>query len=327
MIPFAEIKNAVNLVQLLENDLGPGQRAGKLLKFCCPFHAEKTPSLMVYPESNTWHCYGCGTGGDAIAYHAKRHNLAPGAAALELARIAGIDGDAIATAAPPKRHIQPPAEVNIDAAPPPAEWIAAAGRAIDICFVNLWSVTGRPARAMLERRGIGPDEIERFSLGLAFGGELEGLARGITIPYWVGGQVYAINVKRPKGADPKYLCTGHRSAAMFNGDALKGAAVVFVTEGELDCIALQGAVGNRAAVVTLGQKTARITLEGLRQLLPIKKFFIVTDAGEDEGAANYWLGLVGGRGQRVLPPGGHKDVCAAAEAGHSLADWASQYLE
>lgn len=34
----------------------------------CPFHDEKTASLKIYPDQGTWHCYGCGKGGDQISF-------------------------------------------------------------------------------------------------------------------------------------------------------------------------------------------------------------------------------------------------------------------
>ena len=42
---------------------------------CCPFHAEKTPSFKVDPASGLWHCFGCGTGGDAIGFVMKTEHL------------------------------------------------------------------------------------------------------------------------------------------------------------------------------------------------------------------------------------------------------------
>lgn len=43
-------------------------KKGGKLSGLCPFHAEKTPSFFVFPDKNTYHCFGCGAGGDAIAF-------------------------------------------------------------------------------------------------------------------------------------------------------------------------------------------------------------------------------------------------------------------
>lgn len=41
----------------------------------CPFHNDKTPSLKVYEKTNTWHCFGCGEGGDVISFVKKLFGL------------------------------------------------------------------------------------------------------------------------------------------------------------------------------------------------------------------------------------------------------------
>ena len=41
----------------------------------CPFHNEKSPSFNVYPENNSFYCFGCGAGGDVITFIRKIENL------------------------------------------------------------------------------------------------------------------------------------------------------------------------------------------------------------------------------------------------------------
>ena len=66
------------------------KRAGSNLKGLCPFHSEKTPSFTVYPQDNSFYCFGCGAGGDAITFIRKRENLDYPDAVEFLANRAGI---------------------------------------------------------------------------------------------------------------------------------------------------------------------------------------------------------------------------------------------
>ncbi len=51
------------------------RRHGKLLTGLCPFHNEKTPSFTVYPETQSYYCFGCGNGGDAVIFIKNIENL------------------------------------------------------------------------------------------------------------------------------------------------------------------------------------------------------------------------------------------------------------
>ncbi len=53
----------------------PLKRAGRNLKGVCPFHAEKTPSFMVHPDKQIYHCFGCGAGGDVFSFLMKYDGL------------------------------------------------------------------------------------------------------------------------------------------------------------------------------------------------------------------------------------------------------------
>lgn len=51
------------------------KRAGRLSKGLCPFHSEKTPSFTVYPDNQSFYCFGCGKGGDIITFTRDIENL------------------------------------------------------------------------------------------------------------------------------------------------------------------------------------------------------------------------------------------------------------
>ena len=57
----------------------------------CPFHNEKTPSFTVYPESQSFYCFGCGVGGDIITFVKKIENLDYVDAVRSLAQRAGLE--------------------------------------------------------------------------------------------------------------------------------------------------------------------------------------------------------------------------------------------
>lgn len=51
------------------------KREGRNRKALCPFHSEKTPSMVIYPDTQSFYCFGCGTGGDVITFVMKAENL------------------------------------------------------------------------------------------------------------------------------------------------------------------------------------------------------------------------------------------------------------
>ncbi len=79
-----------NDIESLIGSYVPLKRAGSNLKGLCPFHSEKTPSFTVYPQDNSFYCFGCGAGGDAITFIIKKENLDYPDAVEFLANRAGI---------------------------------------------------------------------------------------------------------------------------------------------------------------------------------------------------------------------------------------------
>lgn len=68
----------------------PLKRAGKNLKGLCPFHSEKTPSFVVYGDTQSFYCFGCGAGGDVISFIMRQESLDYVSAVDFLARRVGI---------------------------------------------------------------------------------------------------------------------------------------------------------------------------------------------------------------------------------------------
>ena len=61
------VKSAANIVDLVEARTRLRKVGGRYTGLC-PFHQEKTPSFSVSPDRGTYHCFGCGVGGDAISF-------------------------------------------------------------------------------------------------------------------------------------------------------------------------------------------------------------------------------------------------------------------
>jgi DNA primase len=85
-----EVKSRSDIVQVISDyvDLDTSSRQPKAL---CPFHSERSPSFVIYPESGSWRCFGsCADGGDVISFLMKKENLSFVEALENLANRAGI---------------------------------------------------------------------------------------------------------------------------------------------------------------------------------------------------------------------------------------------
>lgn len=83
------VKSRIDLVQLM-GEYTPLRKSGANFTGCCAFHQERTPSMYVYAEQQTYHCFGCGAHGDAITLIREKERLEFSDAVEFLARRAGI---------------------------------------------------------------------------------------------------------------------------------------------------------------------------------------------------------------------------------------------
>jgi DNA primase len=88
----AEVKSRLSVVEVVGESVSL-KKAGTTYKGLCPFHGEKTPSFVVTPQRETWHCFGCGLGGDIFSFVMQRDSITFPEALRTLATRAGVEID------------------------------------------------------------------------------------------------------------------------------------------------------------------------------------------------------------------------------------------
>ncbi|MCK5123209.1 MAG: DNA primase [Candidatus Pacebacteria bacterium] len=147
-----EIKSKLSVEEVISGYLQL-QRAGRNLKANCPFHNEKTPSFMVSPERQMWHCFGCGEGGDIFSFVMKIEGLEFRDALKLLAEKARVElkstGYKSSDGGRKKRVL---------------EVVEVSRKFYEEC---LKIKTGKKAFEYLSKRGLSKNTIEKFQLGYA----------------------------------------------------------------------------------------------------------------------------------------------------------------
>src|SRR4051812_24656397 len=88
----AEVKNKLSVVEVVGESVAL-KKAGSTYKGLCPFHGEKTASFVVTPARESWHCFGCGLGGDIFSFVMQRDAVGFPEALRTLASKAGVEID------------------------------------------------------------------------------------------------------------------------------------------------------------------------------------------------------------------------------------------
>ncbi|MCK4843534.1 MAG: DNA primase [Dehalococcoidia bacterium] len=153
MSVITEVKQRLDIVELV-SEYVTLQKAGRNFKGLCPFHSEKHASFFVFPEQQSWHCFGaCGTGGDIFSFIMKKEGIDFGQALHILAQKGGITLS--------------PREVPNKAEDEKKERLFQINEAAAEYYHHLLASTkaGEAARSYLERRKVMPETIKEFRLG------------------------------------------------------------------------------------------------------------------------------------------------------------------
>lgn len=93
MNALEEIKKKIDIVDFISSFI-PVKKAGRNFKACCPFHNEKTPSFLISPDRQIWHCFGaCNDGGDIVKFLMKLEGITFYEALKKLAEKANVKLD------------------------------------------------------------------------------------------------------------------------------------------------------------------------------------------------------------------------------------------
>ncbi len=311
------------------------KRAGSNLLGLCPFHSEKTPSFTVFPNTESFHCFGCGAGGDVISFIRRIENLDYPSAVELLAKRAGVTIVQDDRDKERMRRRKRVLDMNMEAA-----------RFFRSCLFDP-KLGAEGMRYLSEKRKLDPSLIRHFGLGFApndFGlltrhltklgykdyemsdAFLAGISKknGKSYDYFrnrvifpildISGDVVAFGGRVMDGSLPKYLNTSDtpafkksRNLFAMNFARKHCEEQLILCEGYMDVIALHGA-GFQNAVATLG---TAITPEHARLMKRYTKSVVISYDSDDAGqrAADKAFKLLSevGLETRVLKLDGAKD--------------------
>lgn len=266
----------------------------------CPF-CGGTDRFRVQPERDFWACRQCGKSGDHIAFLVETGRLNP-AEAYQARHSTEPCLSPASTPALPET-----------ATPPTLTWQARAWELVVQAQDALWSARGARALAWLQRRELTEANISRAGLGYQitdawenradWGLPLEAdradkpkpvwLPRGIVIPWFIGADLWRINIRRPAG-DPKYIGPAGFGNALYNADQITPDRPVVLVEGELDALSLEQTAGDLVVPAATGSVTGARRARWIATLAIAPLVLIAFDADQaGDEARQYWL--------RVLP--------------------------
>ncbi len=324
-----KLKDKYDLRLIVEADLGPAHcRGGKALLWRCPFHNEhKGYSLAVWEDG--WHCFGaCGVKGDVLDWLQRYRGMSFSEAC-----------DYLGAEHKPERpihrhqHKRGAASFTREAKPPNDAWQEAAKQVVDAAESVLWSPDGERALWYLKKRGLTEETILQARLGYIPGRAWEwrtiaklNVPCGITIPWFVGNELWTVKVRRAAGL-PKYTqIAGGSSQGLYNAANIEGYETVLFVEGEFDALLAEQECAGIVSVATVGSASSTLNPHWLPLLLYCKTILVAYDADEAgrKGAAR--LQALTTRARQIKLPDG-KDITEFFLRNGDILQWVQSQLD
>ncbi|MCZ7576295.1 MAG: CHC2 zinc finger domain-containing protein [Dehalococcoidia bacterium] len=273
----------------------------------CPFHGDSNPSLVIYPSSQSYYCFGCGAGGDVLDFVGRLHRVDFKEAAALLhcsaplptgyarpampATVPAVDS---ARAAPIIEAAVAFYEAAIWSQPKVLAYLASRGLAAATVRRYGLGFGIRGLADELRRKGLDPDVAEQ--LGLLSEGRERFVGR-VVVPDLVGGRPTWLTGRRLDEREPRYL--NLRIPKPILGLASAQGASIVITEGPFDWLTAVG--WGFASVGLLGTRVSSASAELLKRF---EEVYLVFDNDETgRRATDEWCERLGERAIPVpLPP-------------------------
>ncbi|MCC6387426.1 MAG: toprim domain-containing protein [Dehalococcoidia bacterium] len=283
------------------------RRTAGRLAATCPFHGDSKPSLVIYPSTRSYYCFGCGAGGDVLDFVSRLHSVPfKEAAAL-------LQGSPL-TPIRPVRFAAATAPPVVD----PAMAATLIEAAVAFYEAAIW--TQPKVLAYLASRGVARTTVRRYRLGFGIRGLVDelrrqdldieaaeqlGLLNGgrerfvgrVVIPDLVGGRPTWFTGRRLDDREPRYL--NLRLPKPILGLASARGEAIALTEGPFDWLTAVG--WGFWSVALLGTHITQRSAELLEQFEEVYLVLDADDAGRQ--ATREWCERLGDRAIPVaLPP-------------------------
>lgn len=332
-----QIKNSYQIENIVARYV-PLRRSGRAWRARCPFHDDEHPSFYVYPDTQSFYCFGCGAYGDVFKFLMQAEGLTFGEALRQLGGLAPT----LPKPVPPPLHLvlQPPPftleashlvvltaatrlyHQQLLACPEAIAWIYRRG--LDDAAIRrhqIGYVHGRTLRAELVRQGYNPRYAREVGL---LSRKDEHLRGRIVVPELRSGQAHFLIGRAPgDGSAPKYLGLPIPKP-LYGVDYIQNADEIWVTEGVFDWLTL----------ITWGYPAVALLGTHLNPALHAhfdraRRIYVVMDTDAAGRAAEQRLRRAfGGRARVIRLPESVKDVNELAQqpAGQETFAWLAEMI-